>query len=99
MPLCNAGSCIAFATHGSVCAVHAKHPRMAQSPQEVAEFLRIGIDYDFRPESYLTESGAEEEWIPIAALALDNALSDILAVEACERWEGIELRVSDHAEG
>ena len=98
MALCNAGNCIALATHGSVCAVHAKHPSVAQPRRETAEFLKVGIDYDFRPESY-PPADEDEEWVTIATIVLNNALSDVISIEACQWEEAIEFQVRDDNEG
>jgi hypothetical protein len=100
MPLCNAGQCIAVATHGSVCVVHAKHPVTTQSRRDTAEFLKIGIDYDFTPATYIrADADVDEDWITIATIGLHNALSDTITIEAQERFESIELRITDDAEG
>jgi hypothetical protein len=100
VPFCNAPNCLALATHGDVCAVHAKHPAVLVSPGEMADLLTSDIDYDFLPKSYLLQPGAEdEEWVNIATITVKSVLSDTISIDARERWEGIDFQVRDDSGG
>lgn len=98
---CNAGDCLALATHGSVCAVHARQPGAAARRQR-ADFLSIGIDYDFRPASYrlFREPASDSvEWTAIATIFLNTFLSTSTSVEAKDEDAGLVLRVRDDEDG